>query len=371
MANMTFYQTAILIALAIGFIPVMLIWARFDGLPHRRELLIAVMLCPLMLTENALRAFELGPGWHFLVMLFYPLPALITSLLCLAITRLVLDMKKIAVNMLLVPGAVAVLASIPFWWFSADYKSALLEQGAIGEVTQHGVLYGYMLLCQLAMLWQAFNVESRIREYTMGLSDQVVDTHLYRFSAGFKAFASLVTLAFCGAVITLLVALDLLPLQHWLIVLQGCYYLLFVVLTLVLMEKRRYAPSPLDYNKLHAPDYDESTLREALTRAEQAMLKHKAYKRIGLRLKDFARLADVDPTVLAVASRSLLKRNFRAFVYHYRLEYAKRILMRSNVRVSDVAKRLGFDSERFLSDLFVKYVHKMAKDGHKQEQDRL
>ncbi|ALS99514.1 hypothetical protein AT746_15435 [Lacimicrobium alkaliphilum] len=184
----------------------------------------------------------------------------------------------------------------------------------------------------------------------------------------------MITLAFCAVVIILLVAFNLLPLGSWLQIMQFCYYLMFIGLSLILMEKRRYAPSPLDYARLSEPDYSEQQLHDALTRAENVMLKLKAYKKIGLRLKEFARAADVDPTLLAIATRTLLKRNFRAFVYHYRLEYAKKILMRSDVRVTDVARRLGFDSERFLSEIFVKYVHKMAQDdktGDKQDSDNL
>lgn len=362
MVGMTLYQMLVITALVLWLAPLMLVWARFDRLPHGREMLLVVLLSPALLTETALRAFEVKTGWHFLVGVFSFLPVVLTSLTCLAITHLLLDKTRYSARLMLMPGGMALLLCAPFIFFSEDDKSAVLREGIVGELQVHWYWYGYTLLCQLAVLWQGFVVEHRLREYQFFLSDQVVDTHLYRFSGSIKAIGGLITLAFCTVVVIVLVALNWLPLSHWLQLMQLCYFLMFVFLSLVLMEKRRYSPSPLDYQRLQQPDYAEQQLRDALTRAEQTMLKHKAYKKIGLRLKEFASATNVDPTLLACAMRMLLKRNFRAFVYHYRLEYAKRILMRSDVKVSDVARRLGFDSERFLSELFVKYVHKMAQD---------
>jgi hypothetical protein len=40
--------------------------------------------------------------------------------------------------------------------------------------------------------------------------------------------------------------------------------------------------------------------------------------------------------------------------------------MRTDAKVAAVAKRLGFNSEKFLSGIFVKYIEKMGKEG-KQE----
>lgn len=362
MVNMTPYQTLVIAALILWLLPLMLVWARFDRFPHGRELLVVVLLSPLLLTEDVLRAFEASSRWHFLVGVFYCLPVLLTSLMCLAITRLVLDKSRYSASMIWAPGVLMALAFTPFLFYSADGKSALLVNGTVGELAEHWYLYVIMALSQAVILWQGFTVESRLRDYQRYLSDQVVDTHLYRFSVTFKAFGGMITLAFCAMLVILLVAFNLLPLNNWLQLIQWCYYLMLIFLSLVLMEKRRYSPTPLDYAKLLEPDYSEQQLQEVLTQAERTMLKLKAYKKIGLRLKDFAAAAQVDATMLAVATRTLLKRNFRAFVYHYRLEYAKKILMRSDVRVSDVARRLGFDSERYLSDIFVKYIHKMAQD---------
>ncbi|ALS99515.1 hypothetical protein [Lacimicrobium alkaliphilum] len=148
MVNLTPYQILVLAMLALWLIPLMLVWARFDRFPHGRELLAVVMLSPLLLTEQTLSAFEISANWHFLVAVFISLPLLLTSLLSVAITRLLLDPARYSAKMILLPGGIAVLASIPFLFYSLDYKSGLLAEAPVGDLTQHWYLYGYMLLCQ-------------------------------------------------------------------------------------------------------------------------------------------------------------------------------------------------------------------------------
>lgn len=80
-------------------------------------------------------------------------------------------------------------------------------------------------------------------------------------------------------------------------------------------------------------------------------------------MRQLSNAAGIEPLELAIASRAILNRNFRAFVYHYRLEYAKLLLTRTDIKVSTVAKRLGFDSEKYLSDIFVKYIRNMGHDA--------
>ena len=91
------------------------------------------------------------------------------------------------------------------------------------------------------------------------------------------------------------------------------------------------------------------------------MIERKAYKIIGLRIQQFADAAQVESTNLAIASHVLLNRNFRAFVYHYRLEYAKKSAD-ANRRQSNLSLlgRLGFHSEHFLSEMFIEYIQVMG-----------
>ncbi|WP_102798068.1 helix-turn-helix transcriptional regulator [Bowmanella denitrificans] len=356
-------QILLLALLLLWLLPVILIWVRYQRLPHAQELLLAVLFTPSLLVDQYISAFDSQSRWTFLVGLFNGMPVMIAALLVLAVAKLVLEKGKYRQWPIWSGVALMGILQIPFMLAPLAYKAQLLSQPIVGQLSVYWPLYAYLALCHFLVLFLALNVEQKISDYQSHLSDQVVDTHFYRFSVAVKLFGGLITLAFVSLVVTMLVAFNLLPFDSWRGFVSVGYYLLFLVLTLVLMEQRRYSPSPLDYKALENHRYSDAFLQDVLNRAEKAMIEHKAYKIIGLRLKEFADMAGVNPGALAIASRKLLNRNFRAFVYHYRLEYAKNVLMRSDAKVSAVAKRLGFDSEKFLSGVFVKYIEQMGKDG--------
>lgn len=124
--------------------------------------------------------------------------------------------------------------------------------------------------------------------------------------------------------LTTIVAFDFIQFSYWQTATHFSYSAVFLLILTLLLEKRRYSPMPFDLVRLHSRNGDERILREVLTRAEKSIINRKAYKIIGLRIQQLTDADDVDPTYLAVASHRLLNRNFRSFVYHYRLEYAKK-----------------------------------------------
>lgn len=370
MLSLSPYQTLLLVLLGLWLVPLMLMWVRYDRLPHAKPLFLALLLTPTLLIDEGLLAFELPGDWYFLVGAFGFMPVLIATLLSAAVARLLLEDRGTARPLVWLPVLLVIAAQLPVLLMDMQQKSALLHGPVLGQLGQWWPLYACSALVHFAVLYVAVVVEQRIADYEQHLSEQVVDVHLYRMSAAIKAYGGLITLAFVGVVLTLLVAFNLVPLASWRSLINVSYFLLFTLLCLVMTERRRYSPSPINYSLLDSNTFSDSLLREVLSRAEKAMIEHKAYKRIGLRIRHFADLAGVDPTTLAVATRKLLKRNFRAFVYHYRLEYAKNVLMHSDAKVSAVARRLGFDSEKFLSHMFVKYIQQMAKqEKQRQWQD--
>lgn len=356
-------QILLLAALALWLVPLLFIWLRCSRLPHAQELLIAILFLPTLLTDQLILSFDSQSRWAFLAGLFNGMPVIVAALLVLAVAKTVLEKGRYLVWPIWASVSLVVLLQIPFLLMPLEHKLQLLQQPLLGNLAAYWPLYAYLALCHFMVLFLAFNVEQKISDYQAHLSDQVVDVHFYRMSVAVKLFGGLIMLAFVSLVLTMLVAFDLLPFDHWREFIHLGYYFLFIALSMTLMESRRYSPSPLDYKQLSEPHHSEAYLQEVLHRAEKAMIHHKAYKIIGLRIKEFAELAEVNPSALAIATRKLLNRNFRAFVYHYRLEYAKNVLMRSDARVSAVAKRLGFDSEKFLSGVFVKYIEQMGKDG--------
>lgn len=367
----TQYQSLVLMALALWLLPLLLVWVRFDEFPHAREMILAVLFTPTLLVDDYLLAFNISQDWYFLAGLFFCMPVVLSALLSLAVARLVLDKSRYKPWIIWAPALLMLGLELPFLLAPLAYKVILLQSAPVGQIKEHWPLYAYMALLHFFVLVLAFGVERRISDYQHHLSDQVVDTHFYRFSVAIRSFGGLITLAFLALIVTLLVAFNLLSFTEWRSFISFCYYLMFVLLTLVLMDKRRYSPCPLDYKILASHTFSDAYLQEVLSQAEKAMIKHKAYKHIGLRIREFARVAEVNPNALAIATRKLLNRNFRAFVYHYRLEYAKNVLMRSDARVSDVARRLGFDSEKFLSGVFVKYIQQMGREDKGKDESTL
>jgi len=212
-----------------------------------------------------------------------------------------------------------------------------------------------------------------VKDYDYYLSEQVVDISQYELPPSMKLFGGLITISFGAILLVIVTALNLIQFGYWQGIVSLLHFAIFYVIVLVLLQRRYYSPNPLGPEDLEDNSYSEEQMRTILAKAEAAIIRNKLYKNVGLRLKTLAELADISPKDLAIASRRMLNRNFRAYMYHYRLEYAKKIILRSDVKISAIAKRLGFTSEKALSDMFVKYVHSLAADEQlsKEEHDRL
>jgi len=126
---------------------------------------------------------------------------------------------------------------------------------------------------------------------------------------------------------------------------------------IAVIRPQHTSPSPLDYHRLDDLKAEQCIMREALVKAEQTMTDAEAFKSPGLQLKAFAGQCHVDPTTLVIALRLLEKRDFRSFVYQYRLAYAKNELIGSDDSLAQ-AKRLGVHSEQFLSGVMMNHMRK-------------
>ena len=352
------YQIILLVLMLLWFIPLLTIWVRYDKLPHGQEILFAILIYPLLLLDDVIIHFGFQQSLSFALGLFRFTPLLMMALFFLAIRKMVQEEPK-GKQVMLLP-VLLLLAEVPFLLLPAEVKVQILQQPLIGNISSNWPLYAFFVGSSFLLLLLALKTERMVSDHQHYLSEQVVDINFYQMPFLGKALGVIISIAFGSILLVMLVAFDWLPFSQWLNsinVLQLCANWLLIM---VLLEKRRYSPSPLNYDVLEKNKFSEEQLRLALARAEAAIIRYRAYKHIGLRLRHLANVAEVEPEVLAVATRTLLNRNFRAFIYHYRLEYAKKVLMRTDAKVSAVAKRLGFNSEKFLSDVFVKYVGKMA-----------
>lgn len=363
--------------LSLGFIlwliPLVLIWVRYDVMPHASQVLMAILILPLVMLDEVLRFSGLLAEFPFLIGLFQFTPVLLASQVYLAMHRMLIE-KPIR-NKWFHQGIAALFfcAEIPFLLFSDTAKIALFSNPPIGNIADNWPFYVFYMLSNFAVLIYALKIDDMVKDYEFHLSDQVVDITHYELPPSMKMFTGLVTISFGAILLVIVTALELVQFSYWQGIISLLHFGIFYVIILLMLQRRRFSPCPIDSEDLEDRSYSEEEMRMILAKAERAIIRNKLYKSIGLRLRTLADLAEIEPKQLAVSTRSMLNRNFRAYMYHYRLEYAKKIILRSDIKISAIARRLGFTSEKVLSDMFVKYVQNMASDEglSQEEHDRL
>lgn len=369
MSELLEYIASILFSLWVALIVVT--WVRYEKLSHGKALFILAWLWPLLLFEDLLRLSGIVEWLSPFVGLFYFLPALMMLGLFLLIYPMLMD-RPIAYKPIMYLSVGFIFAiQIPVLLLSNADKVELLFNQPVGMPLQNLPVYLVYWLSGFMIVAFGVRLVDVMQVYQRTLSEQVVDINYYRVPAIIGLMATVVGIGFAAIVLTTIVAFGFISFSWWQTTIHFSYASIMLLILILLLERRRYSPLPIDLARLQARTGDEKLLRDTLARAEKTMIERKAYKVIGLRIQQLANVAQVEPTNLAIASHVLLNRNFRAFVYHYRLEYAKKVLMRTDAKVSAVARRLGFHSERFLSDMFIKYIEVMAANSGSELPDPL
>lgn len=365
------YQIIVAGLLLAWLIPLIIIWIRFEKLPHANQMLIGVLIWPCLLMDEFLRAFGLAQDWAFMAGTFQFTATIIVVLIYLSLRKLLIDRTFNNGYLFYFPSVVVLISQIPFLILKIEPKQALLMQPPEGDLIHNWMYLAPYMLSGFILLIVATKIVELIMDYHNHLSDQVVDIDYYQFKGANGVFYGLIVVALIAIVLTTLAMFDQVSVPFWQSIINLCVATIFLLCFVVLISNRRYSPSPIDPRKLDKHKYSDEFLRYTLKKAEQTIISRKAYKHIGLRITQLAKVADVEPQALAIATRTILKRNFRAFIYHYRLEYAKKILMRTDTKVSAVAKRLGFNSEKFLSGMFIKYIQVMGKEPPPKDEDEI
>lgn len=362
MGEMSIFQLVFTTLIISWLAAVILIWMRYDKLPHGKFLLASILLWPLMLVDEWLKFSGLAVEYYYFIGLFQFTPAVVAALTVLAIQKVTSAKANPILLLYLLPAIIVALGLLPILMLPPAEKVQFLLQPPSGGFFSIWPLYAPYLLTGFVLLMFAVQSAEYINSYHYYLSDQVVDVDYFRLSVLSGVQTGLILCAICVILIMGLVAFDLFMVHQWQTIINLSQAGWLMLIQLVLLEKRRFSPTPFSAAEIEGRQYSDDYLRVVLKKSEKAIIRHKAYKRIGLRIKQVADAANVEPEALAQATRMVLNRNFRAFIYHYRLEYAKKVLMRSDAKVTSVAKKLGFNSEKYLSNVFVKYIRMMGKE---------
>lgn len=357
---MTSYQLIVIAVSGLWLVPLLTAWVRYDLFPHSALVFIAIFCAPLILLDDALIAFGWVNKWVFLLSVFSFIPVLIAILCFLAVQKMV---KKYPPSPFLHYAVIGLLALVELPFLLVDNQLKLqMTVGLVGQLAEYWPYYSYYLLLSIAITVYAVMSVKLLKDYDNHLSEHSVDVGFYRFRVLKLVLAILVAVGVTGALTVILIATDSIYVSRWQAVLSVMHSVSLWMVMLVLVERRRFAPCPFEYSALKNK-IPEAHMQAVLEKVEKTIIRYKAYRKKGLLIQHLCDAADVEPSELAISSQVLLNRNFRAFVYHYRLEYAKLLLTRTDIKVSTVARRLGFDSDKYLSDIFIKYVESMNRSN--------
>jgi hypothetical protein len=78
------YQIIVASLLLAWLIPLIIIWVRFEKLPHANQMLISVLIWPCLLTDEFLRAFGLSQDLIFMGGIFQFTATMIVALIYLS-----------------------------------------------------------------------------------------------------------------------------------------------------------------------------------------------------------------------------------------------------------------------------------------------
>lgn len=304
------------------------IWALGNGQGHSLLSLLALIIVPLQLFGMQMSTLSLL--WR--KPRFARWPLLVVALVLLALL------------------AYQLWAFIPLlseWGGYAPY----------GEPLVYWPIYSSCLMISFAMLYTAIMQVEHIQQYHHDLPLQVVDTRQHKIKGVAGACGFTVGVAFFLVVITALVAFGILPFDSW-IAWFHCGVAFSVLTVLVnLCRSQHTSPSPFDHAALEtAPTLTEAKAHAIVKHADAVVISAKAYKQVGLTLEHFAQQAKLDPTLLCLALLKVKKQHFRNYIYQFRMKYAKQLLLRSDIKLDQVAKRLQLGSKGTVSHTFLKYL---------------
>lgn len=351
------YTYSLMASSAFWGVLVIKFWATHEKLPGRNWILIALLLWPFLILDEWLKYTEAtGMAWALGASDFVA-PVLLAC--CYRATKLLVVDKPTYRRRLWAPVLAIALLQSTLVFIPVALRQTWFDGSPTGAPLTWWPVYSVNLLAGFSVLLYSILIAELIQHYHRYLAEQVVDTAQYRIRRMAGVAGTTVGVSFVSILLVTAAAFGFFPVAFW----QSLLHMLMALVTLLLLAglttPRKTSPSPLDYERLEACSAQQQEMRETLQRAEQVIIDKKLYKKLGLTLKQFCVYAETDPTLLAISLRLLRQKTFRVWVFSYRLEYAKNILLRTDTSISAVSKRLGIPSGTVLSDALVKY----AKDN--------
>jgi AraC-like DNA-binding protein len=343
-----------LYAMLVGYVVIVGRFIYFNQrLKNGRWLLVAIVSWPLFMFDEWLRMWQLSSLSHL-----YGLCDVFAVLLISAVYRVVITKIVAAPKWqwwLWAPLGLTLVLQSSVLLLPTVEKSAWFVSSPIGAPLLLWPAYVAPLITGFSVLFLGILITEQLHIYHHYLSCQVVEPQDFRIRKITSIMGSTVGVAFVAILLVTAVTFGFFYLPFWQPLFHFILALPLLAALLYLTKPRKTSPSPLDYQRLNAGGLSSAEMCATIARAERTMIDSKAYKRLGLTLTEFCEQAAINATNLALALQVERKQNFRRFVYQYRLDYAKNILLRTDANIAKVARRLGLNSDKFLGEVMVKH----------------
>ena len=318
---------------------------------------LAALLCwPLFMIDEWVRL----SGFTELA-LFYGLSdifAVIGITCCYRAIKPLLYLRPSAKKRLWLPAGITALLQITSLLIPAAEKQTWLLASPIGEPLVLWPAYAAPLVTGFSVLLIGILITEHMQAYHQHLPEQAVDIREFKVTGLASVMGITVGVGFMSILLVTAATFGFFQLSAW----ESYYHLMLgaalLSVLISLLVTQNTSPSPFEHERLDEGKATPYEISSIISKAERHTIDSRAYKARGLTIADFCEHAGLDPTSLAIALRVSDKKSFRRFIYHFRLEYAKKVLLRTDTKVAAVAKRLGLNSEKFLSDYLVKHLTK-------------
>jgi AraC-like DNA-binding protein len=321
--------------------------------------LLAALLCwPLFMIDEWIRI----AGFNELAVLYglSDIFAAVTITCCYRAIKPMLYLQPSAKKRLWLPVGITALLQLTVFLIPTAEKQAWLLASPIGDPLVLWPAYAAPLVTGFSVLLIGILITEHMQTYHRHLPEQAVDISEFKIKSLTSVMGITVGVAFMSILLVTAATFGFFQLAAW----ESYYHLMLGAALLSVLASMLFArntsPSPFDYERLDEGKATPYEISSIISKAERHTIDSKAYKARGLTIGDFCEAAGLDPTSLAIALRVSDKKNFRRFIFHFRLEYAKKVLLQTDTKVAAVAKRLGLNSEKFLSDYLVKHLTKNA-----------
>ena len=317
----------------------------------------ALALWPLALVDSIV-ALSNVPDWYAIAGVFHFVPIIIAAMLLHHLHQQMQPKAELSKWGSIAIVVIAALSELPMLFHPPNFNG-WIDTAPFADIKAYWWLYLPYLCASGAMMIVAGRMVDICRRYHTYLPWQAVDIQRYQCFTMTIVSVLLLLLSLAALTVVIFVSAGVVFIKNWPLIIDITLALCLLLTLVRCIVPHNILPSPLDYNALFNLKASSKSADEALVaKAEKVMISSRSYKAIGLTIKDFSTLVGTEPTALARALKRVKRKEFRGFIFHFRMEYARNVVMRSDASIASVAKRLGFHSEKFLSGPFLHYLEK-------------